>query len=252
MNKAKELSRVNGKKFLQEAFAAQQKLLLCQLQLAPVSITHDGIMGDTTEQHFIQILRNYLPRRYAVDNAIVIDSRGATSHQIDIVVYDIQYTPTLLDQHKHRFVPAEAVYAILEVKSIINKLNLDYAAKKAESVRQLHRTSVPIPHAGGEYPPKPLFPIISGIIAPKIEWEEKFRSTAFQENHSVLIGDKVVNCGLAVEGGCFDTFDNNTLKFGPDENSLAYFIFRLLQKLQTLGTVPAIDWNSYALALSRE
>ena len=35
----------------------------------------------------------------------------------------------------------------------------------------------------------------------------------------------------------------------PPKNALSFFIFRLLQKLQSLGTVPAIDWNKYATVL---
>lgn len=33
-----------------------------------------------------------------------------------VVVFDRQYTPTLLDNDKHRYVPAEAVYAVFECK----------------------------------------------------------------------------------------------------------------------------------------
>ena len=80
-------------------------------------------------------LRKYLPNRYAVAQGIVVDSNGATSDQIDIIIFDPQYTPTLLDQQSHRFVPAEAVYGVLEAKPVISKQNLEYAGDKAASVR---------------------------------------------------------------------------------------------------------------------
>lgn len=251
MNKAKDNSNSNGKAFLRSAFAAEQEVLEVKLKLSSASITHDGVMGDVNEQHFIEVLRKYLPNRYAVDSAIVIDSNGVSSDQIDIVIFDRQYTPTLLDQHDHRFIPAEAVYGVFEVKPTINKGYLEYAAGKAESVRVLERTSVAINHAGGEYPPKVLFPIISGIIATKVEWVNGFENPSFIENHQLLSDSKSIDCGLAMSGGCFDLFDEE-LKIGPMNNSLAYFIFRLLQKLQGLGTVPAIDWNKYALVMSDE
>jgi len=251
MNKAKEKSAVDGKSFLRSAFAAEQEVLSVQLKLSSESITHDGVMGDVNEQHFVGVLRKYLPNRYAVESAIVIDSNGATSDQIDIVIYDPQYTPTLLDQHDHRFIPAESVYAVFEVKPTINKGYLQYAAKKAESVRVLERTSMPITHVGGEPIVKELFPILSGIIATTIDWTEGFSSSAFQDNNSSLIDQQVLDCGLSVTGGCFDIFEGN-LVIGPTENSLAYFIFRLLQKLNSLGTVPAVDWNKYAMVMSDE
>lgn len=237
-----------GKEFLQKSFSIEQKLLKVKLELSSQSITHPGTMGAVNEEHFVDVLRKYLPNRYAVDTGIIIDSTGSTSHQIDVVIYDKQYTPTLLDQKNHRYIPAEAIYAVFEVKPTINKQYLDYAGEKAESVRVLHRTSIPIVHAGGEYPPKLLFPIVAGIVASRIDWTDGFFGTTFQTNHSSLGGNKILDCGLAVSGDCFDTFDGE-FRIGPSENAMAYFLFRLLQKLQSLGTVPAIDWNAYAEAL---
>ena len=251
MNKAKIKSITNGKEFLRSAFAAEQEVLSVELKLSSESITHDGIMGEVNEQHFIKVLRKYLPNRYAIDSAMVIDSNGCTSDQSDIVIFDPQYTPILLDQHAHRFIPAEAVYAVFEVKPTINKAYLKYAGEKAESVRILERTSVPITHVSGKPVIKKLFPIVSGIIATDIEWSEKFNSHAFLENHNALDGNRFLDCGLAVSGGCFDVFEGE-VRIGPTNNSLAYFVFRLLQKLNNLGTVPSVDWNKYALVMSDE
>jgi len=249
MNVAREKSKNDGKQFLQDAFALEQKLLQTKLELSGQSITHSGRLGEVNELHFVEVLRKYLPRRYAIDTAIVIDSQGVTSDQIDVVIYDNQYTPTLLDQESHRFVPAESVYAVFEVKPTINKSYLEYAADKAESVRRLVRTSIPIVHAGGQFPAKPLFPIVAGIIAIDIEWAEGFGSEAFQSNLAGLQSLRQLDSGLAVSGACFDTYQGN-LKLGDSTHALAYFVFRLLEKLQSLGTVPAVDWNQYASVLS--
>ncbi|OGP49126.1 MAG: hypothetical protein A2Y79_11005 [Deltaproteobacteria bacterium RBG_13_43_22] len=251
MTTAKTKSREDGKRFLQEAFLLEQKLLQTKLEFSSQSVTHPGKLGEVNECYFIEVLRKYLPKRYAVDTGIVIDSTGATSDQIDVIIYDNQYTPTLLDQQDHRFVPSEAVYGVFEVKPTINKGYLEYAGKKAESVRRLKRTSVPIIHAGGEFPAKQLFPIVAGIVASKIEWTNGFKAKAFLENYHSLTKFQILDCGLAVSGYVFDVY-NKSLKIGPSEQALAYFLFRLLQKLQSLGTVPAIDWNAYATALGQQ
>lgn len=250
VNKAKELSSLNGKEFLRSAFAAEQEVLRLELELSSNSITHSGVMGDVNEKHFMTVLRKYLPKRYAVESAIVIDSNGATSDQIDIVIYDPQYTPTLLDQHDHRFVIAEAVYAVIEVKPTINKEYLIYAGSKAESVRALERTTAPIVHAAGDPVVKPLFPILSGIVATNISWVEGFAAPAFGDGYKELGDDAGLDFGLAVSGGYFDAFDGEVV-VGSSEHSLAYFIFRLLHKLNSLGTVPAVDWNRYASSLTQ-
>lgn len=248
MNKAKAKAQIDGKLFLRSAFAAEQDVLAVQLKLSTESITHDGVMGEVNEQHFIRILRKYLPMRYAIDSGIIIDSNGATSDQIDIVIFDNQYTPTLLDQHAHRFIPAEAVYCVLEAKPSINKKYLKYASEKAKSVRDLERTSISICHAGGVYPPKPLFPIIAGIVAPEIDWVDGMSGKPFRSNLKTLDGILTLDCGLALSDRSFDLFDNS-VTLSPLKHSLAFFLFRLLQRLQTLGTVPAIDWNKYANVL---
>ena len=242
---------IDSRHLLQDAFALEQELLQVQLKLSSESIAHSGTQGDVNEDHFIAILRRYLPKRYEVDRGIVIDSVGSTSDQIDVIIYDNQYSPTLLDQHKHRYVPAEAVYAVFEVKPTVNKVYLEYAGGKAKSVRKLKRTSVPIPHAGGEHPPKELFPIVAGIIAAEVDWTDGFDSVAFREQLGKLNEPERLDCGLAVSGSCFDAYAGE-VDVTVGGRVLAYFLFRLLRKLQTMATVPAVDWDAYGSVLREE
>jgi hypothetical protein len=247
-----ENMKQNGLFFLQNAFASEQKCLIANLKSSD-RIAHNGDKGEVNEAHFIDFLTKYLPNRYTINKAMVIDCDGNVSQSIDIVVFDRQYTPTLLDNDKHRYVPAEAVYAVFECKPSINKEYLKYTAEKIESVRKLKRTSVDIVYAGGVYSAKKHFDILGGIFALQVEWEDCFGET-FRKNHKTLIGDKRVDCGFAAEGASFDIFadaDNFSYSFGPKENALAYFAFRLLWKLQSLATVPAVDWMAYANALSK-
>jgi hypothetical protein len=237
--------------FLQEAFATEQNCLISQLRSSS-RIVHAGDRGEVNEQHFIDFLRKYLPNRYSVAKAIVLDSEGSVSHSIDVVVFDRQYTPTLLDNDKHRYVPAEAVYAIFECKPAIDKGYLEYAAEKAASVRRLKRTSVEIHHAGGVYPPKKLFGMVAGILAIDVGWKDGF-GESFRKAHEALPKEGAIDCGFAAVGASFDTYaGDGAYTFGPPENALAYFAFRLLWKLQSLATVPAVDWTAYANQLSKK
>jgi hypothetical protein len=249
MNKAKTKARIDGKVFLKSAFAAEQEVLAVQLKLSSESITHDGVMGEVNEQHFIHTLRKYLPKRYAADNGIVIDSNGATSDQIDIVIYDNLYTPTLLDQHAHRFIPAESVFCVLEVKPTINKKYLEYAANKAKSVRDLERTTIAIKQLDGTSFKKPLFPIIAGIVATSIGWKDGISSQQFTKTLNTLANNSILNCGLALSDKAFDNY-SQTLTLSPKENSLIFFIFRLLEQLQSMGNPAAVDWSKYAKVIA--
>ena len=232
--------------WLKNAFIGVQDELTVKLKNAAQSITHPTTQGNVTEQHWLDVLRSYLPNRYGVASAIVVDSTGARSEQIDIVIFDPHYTPTLLDQKQSRYIPAEAVYAVFEVKPHFDKAHVEYAAKKATSVRRLHRTSTRIVHASGEAPPRPLFPIVAGLLALRSSWTEGF-GVAFQG--CLPDGGERLDCGCALEHGAFDTFDS-TLKVVPRDGALIYFLFRLLSKLQSLGTVSAIDWAAYAAMIN--
>jgi hypothetical protein len=227
------LSKTRGMEFLQRAFASEQSCLVAKLRSSD-RIVHDGDRGEVNEQYFIEVLRNYLPNRYTVHKATILDSDGQVS-----------------DSESHRYIPAEAVYAVFECKPTIDKGYLEYAGKKAESVRRLKRTSVPIPHAGGSYPAKPHFEILAGILAIDVDWTDGF-STSFENCHSSLTGLTRLDCGLAVDGHAFDTFEPGaSYTYCKSENALVFFLFRLLNQLQSLGTVPAIDWNAYASQLSK-
>jgi len=244
-----ETDTPKNEEFLREAFASEQTCLVANLRSSS-RITHAGDRGEVNEQHFIDFLRHYLPNRYTVEKAIVIDSLGNVSQSIDVVVFDRQYTPTLLDNDKHRYVPAEAVYAIFECKPKIDKGYLEYAAEKAASVRNLKRTSVEIHHAGGTFPAKKHFDIVAGILAIDVGWKDGF-GESFRTVHSNLTGDRLVDCGFAATGATFDVFaGTGAYSYGPTDNALAYFVFRLLSKLQSLATVPAVDWMAYAEMLS--
>lgn len=248
MNKAKAASATNGRAFLRRALLKEQQLLIKNLEFSAETITHSGVMGEVNEQHFIDVLRKYLPNRYAISQGIVVDCNGATSDQIDIVIYDRQYTPTLLDQQNHRYIPAEAVYCVLEAKPSINKQTLAYAGDKAASVRRLERTSVTITHAGGTYPPKPHVPIVAGLVAPRIDWKDGCSSPAFAEAFGELQENRALDCGVALSDCAFDTY-TGTLNRTRRQGSLALFLFSLLFRLQSLGTVPAVDWNRYGEVL---
>jgi hypothetical protein len=249
-NRAKRSSLADGKEFLRSSFRQVQHVLSAHLDLAARTISHDGVQGGVNEQHWIKLLRQYLPQRYACETGIVIDSRGQVSEQIDIVIYDPQYTPTLLTQESHRYIPAEAVYAVLEAKPLINRELLLYAGRKAATVRALHRTSVPITHVGGRSTPKEPFPIVAGFVSAGAEWSDGL-GISFRKAMADLGKSEQLDCGCALSHGTFDTFaGDGSLLVGEADGALIFFLFRLLGKLQSLGTVTAIDWAEYASAFN--
>lgn len=235
--------------WLKDAFIDLQAELKLKLKRATQSIQHSGTKGAVNEDHWIDVFRAYLPNRYEVATGFIIDSRGQRSEQIDIVVFDRHFTPTLLDQQNHRYIPAEAVYAAIECKPHIDKNYLEYASQKAASVRKLHRTSVSISHAGGTFPPKTHFPIVAGLVAAKATWTDGL-GASFEENFPSSVPGQL-DCVCTLEHGSYDVFDGRRNVMDQD-GALIYFLFRLLSKLQSMGSVPAIDWAAYAKTITTQ
>jgi hypothetical protein len=135
-----------------------------RLEIARKTLGHAGTKGDGSENVWLELFQTYLPTRYRAEKAHVVDSRDKFSQQIDVVIFDRQYSPFIFDHAGQKVIPAESVYAAFEAKQSINVEVIRYAQEKIGSVRSLYRTSLPIPHAGGTYPPKPLNPVIGGIL----------------------------------------------------------------------------------------
>lgn len=239
---------------LRSLFLGLQRQMIAQLSTNRQNINHPGTKGDASELRWLDVFRSYLPMRYKMEKAFVLDSRGRMSDQIDIVIFDRQYSPFLFNQDGAVYVPAESVYGVIEVKQSLCKDYLEYAGAKAASVRRLHRTSAPIPHAGGVYPPKPHSSILAGIVTIDSSWNPPL-GDAFFSTISSLKADEHLDLGCALQCGSFDVLysetDKPTLEISHQEEALIFFFLRLLSRLQQLATVPMIDINEYSKSLDK-
>ena len=215
-------------------------------------LPHPVEVGDNAELHWIEMLAAFLPTRYSVAKAFVVDVNGALSEQLDVVIYDQQYSPRIFRRADTMYVPAEAVYAVFEVKQELSRAHIEYAAAKIASVRRLERTSIPIPHAGGRYEAKEPAPIIAGLVTLASGWNPAFGdplASALAEQSGT---DGHLDLGCAADAGAFDCSPEGHLKdvWASPANALVWFVTRLLARMQQVATVPAIDivrWANAAL-----
>lgn len=207
---------------------------------------HPEAKGDASEKVWLELLREYLPQRYKAEKAYVVDSNGVFSDQIDVVIFDRQYSPFIFHYEDQKVIPAESVYAVFEAKQTINARLIEYAQNKVASVRRLHRTSLPIPHAGGTYAPKPLIHIFGGILTFGSDW-----SPAFGQPLSNALDQAETNGRL--DFGCIASHGYFKLNQGsghyetyPEGKPATGFLFELISQLQFSATVPMIDVQAYA------
>ena len=216
-----------------------------RLAIARKSFAHPGTKGDASEHVWLKLLQTYLPQRYKAETAHVVDSNGSFSEQIDVVVFDRQYSPFIFYYEGQTIIPAESVYAAFEAKQTVNADLVRYAQKKIASVRRLHRTSLPIPHAGGTYPPKPLPHIFGGLLTFESEWSPALGAPLLDVlGHGEMEGHLDIGC-VAAHGmfGC-DASGCHTMT--PQGKPATAFLFELIALLQSSATVPMIDIRAYA------
>lgn len=101
---------------LSQLFASLHEDIQLRLGTARKAFQHPGAKGDASEGVWIEMLDTYLPKRYQAANAFVVDSLGNFSDQIDVVVFDRQYSPFIFKFNEQIIVPAESVYAVFEAK----------------------------------------------------------------------------------------------------------------------------------------
>lgn len=237
---------------LRDLFLRLQTQLAAELQTNRSVIGHPVAVGTATEEGWRRMLEEYLPKRYCVSKAFVIDSDGRKSEEIDLVIYDRQYSPFLFNQGGAVFIPAESVYAVFEVKQDLSRETLRYAAEKAASVRGLHRTSVAITHVGGNFPPRPPFPLLTGLLCLKSSWSPPF-GEPLEAALSDLPKEGRLDLVCALQNGAFEaawTPEGRVhLNRSAPDTALIFFFLRLLSRLQGLGTVPAMDLGRYGRVL---
>ena len=217
-----------------------------RLELSRKSFAHPVAKGDASEKAWLELLQTYLPERYQAETAHVVDSLGVFSEQIDIVVFDRQYSPFIFNYQGQKIIPAESVYAAFEAKQSIDADQVDYAQKKVATVRRLHRTSLPIPHAGGTFPPKPLIPILGGILTFESEWNPPL-GQPLRNALARGMGEERLNLGcIAAHGHLHYNAATDEYTVASGGRPATAFLFNLISTLQFSGTVPMIDVQAYA------
>lgn len=239
---------------LRRLFRGLQDQMNAKLSSNQESIPHSGAKGTATELNWTKMLDSYLPERYRVAKAFVIDSTGNLSEQIDIVIFDRQYSPFLFNQDNIFYVPAESVYAVFEVKQELSKQTIKYAGQKAASVRSLNRTSAPVPYVEGVYEPKKLFEIVAGILTSRSSWDPPLGSS-FETAITELGAVERLNLGCALQSGSFKiSYDDKSkpvIEKSDKDDALIFFFLNLVFFLQQLGTVPALNINEYLKSLQK-
>jgi hypothetical protein len=213
------------------------------------AISHAGEKGRNNEQVLADFLRKYLLQRFSVDTGQVVSADGSTSSQTDIIIHDRFNTPALFLGGASVLVPIETTYAVISVKTTLDKTELADAVKQIESVRRLKNEAsfqysrgvvMKIPATDGAVlRPRGL------VFAFKTKWKEvETIESCFREVIEPIV-DQLRPNGVGVIDKCMIRRIPHKLetKVYTDDAFLHFFIF-LVHLIQTM---PAwlVDFEKY-------
>lgn len=221
-----------------------------RLGAARAVLGHPVEKGDASEAIWLELLNRYLPRRYQAQKAYAVDAEGSFSEQIDIVIFDRQYSPIIFQFEGATIVPAESVYAVFEAKQSINAEQVAYARRKVGSIRRLRRTTLPIKHAGGRYDPVEPQPILGGLLTFESDWTPPLGDALLA---ALAVGEEVerLDLGCVAAHGMFGYDGTSCHRHILGGKPATAFLLELIARLQELGTVAQLDVRAYAAWLAK-
>ncbi|MBM4031858.1 MAG: hypothetical protein FJ291_08750 [Planctomycetes bacterium] len=129
-------------------FRALSREMRARFEAARVGGKHSIEKGMRVEQVLRDFLVAHLPARYGVSRGEIAAHNGQLSHQVDIVIYDALDAPLLSHTDTSTIFPAEAVYAAIEVKRVIQRSDIDVIVENIASVKALPRSAIVREHEG--------------------------------------------------------------------------------------------------------
>ncbi len=106
------------------------------------TVSHSGEKGGETEDKVREFLNGHLPKRFHATKGFVIDVDNQMSDHQDVIIYDQQSSPVYKYDGANQIVSSDAVAAIIEVKAVLNKSQLEEAFAKIEEVKRLRKRPI--------------------------------------------------------------------------------------------------------------
>ena len=119
---------------IQRNYHQLEKSIVEQLYMAHE--IHGVTIGTMREEVWKSVFEMMIPKKFVIEHSIfIIDSKDGVSHEVDLAIIDETYTPYILRCGKIKFVPIEAVAAVIECKS--KKFKPEAVSNWCESIENL-------------------------------------------------------------------------------------------------------------------
>lgn len=97
---------------------------------------HYPTAGSYRENVWKSLFEMIVPKKYCIEQGVfIIDSYGNKSKEVDLVIFDEMYTPYIFNYGEIKFIPIEAVAAVVQCKS--HSVDYDNVSEWRESIENL-------------------------------------------------------------------------------------------------------------------
>lgn len=98
---------------------------------------HRGIRGDERAAGLARFLTDRIPSRFAIAKGEAIDYKDNRTGQLDLLIYDTHTSSPVARGEENLLIPAESLYAVIEVKTTLTQDELDMCYTHASKIRNL-------------------------------------------------------------------------------------------------------------------
>lgn len=101
---------------------------------------HPPTIGGFREEIWKQLFEQIVPKKYVIEQSVfLMDSQGKVSNEVDLAIFDEMYTPYIFRNGRIKFIPIEAVAAVVQCKS--KSLECDDLVDWCKHINDLHTVS---------------------------------------------------------------------------------------------------------------
>lgn len=115
----------------------EEKSIVEQLKLYS---KHGTTTGSLREDIWLKLFERIVPKKFSIEHSVfILDSDGRISNEVDLALVDQNYTPYIFQYGRLKYIPIEAVAAVVECKS--TSPGAEQLANWVSSIKKL-RTSI--------------------------------------------------------------------------------------------------------------
>lgn len=124
-----------------------ERSIVSQLRLS--CDNHYVTIGSFREEIWQSLFEKIVPRKFSIERSVfIIDSQGNVSKEVDLAIFDEQYTPYIFNHGSIKYIPIEAVAVVVQCKS--NHLNGNNIDEWVERIMDLKTSQQSIVRMYGE------------------------------------------------------------------------------------------------------